>query len=1331
MIMKILPPRIILFYFRLIISLFFLLFIVSLADTAEIAPSNSIKIVNSESSDPPWKKLWDSARDSVNNQKYEDAIKQYEQILNRKPNIEEVKWELCKIFILTKQFDKASLLLERLLEIDSSRVEYLVNAGSVALQTGKTKEATVFFGQALENEPSGKFSTLALQGFVDALIDRGEKNKSLPLMEQLYIRGHISVDLLANMAKIYRKIGRVKKSGYYYLELVEKYRVPDELLKEAAEVMEESGDLEKSVKIWEEYLQKSPENLAVHEKVLDYYLVQQNYFQAIIHLNVLLKNNIHREKYLLEAGRIQLYVLGRADKALGYYEKYKNEFPDGVDVSKEIENIQLILANDFLSIVENDGVWMLWRDLARVTPDRIGIYRAMADLLEELGKENEFIEVLQIINMHDPGDLEIALKLSRLYQRNGMYHECNVILNGIDRIKQLTPNYFLLKAECLRGAKEDINLLDTLETYLDLKPIDKNIRLQTVKLAGDVGKISILRGLSENVIEREKGNDFDLQLLLAYIDGLLTNHMLYQAEKTIDRYIETKKIDINSRRLLTGRKAKIYEIQGNQYDAEQKYRENIANNPESTEAILDIAEHDLKRNDPASALIWLKFAERKTKYLDNNSEPSEVKSRLAYCQIKYLELTESKNEAEEKAVSYLTHMEKTEKLRVHDLPILLFLVEKNYRAQKNSQCKILLDHYKQYFHEDIQYNSVSALTDKLFEKDNTENYYAAFSLSELFEIYKAAINFENVIEAQTILKVIEERDSTLVRSKVLLADFYVKHLKYEEAQRLYVNLLKIFPNESYFGKRIFETEFLSGNAKQFIEHIEKNDRDISQITIVDRAKSISSPKLRRQLARSLWTLGNWREALQIYDDLELLLKKKVDDACEKIKMSDGRYRELYQQSSKWNVFSSSPDDMELMDHVMNASYFAENINEKTALISAESFGSYKWLKSIQKEYEAKKSLNEKEFYQAEKDYQNLIKDEDYGDDVYQDLATIYSRLGRSAKETEMIERIKEKQTVNPGMKIAIDQNTRQRKPQFYFDTSYVDEQGRQGYKDITRWYSAIGFRLQPTIFQEFGFDVGRSEYGNSHSSAILHSISIASDYTIFFNDSMEANFKINAEDIHEENKTYFSYDFTMKGRLEESVMVHAGLSQERVTDTISSLDKEIYSRAYGAGLTIDYLPSVFMGFDFDVIRYSDSNDGKRFKLWSSYRIFSDASMFDFSYNYEKIENDLVNSGDPVIVNNNNDRIVDDYWSPGNYWRHIASIEYRRELWPTGRLYSGTSYVSAKYGIGYESYVNLIHLVEFNFLLEIHPMFLLKGTFVSDWTEGYDRNEGYASLMFRW
>ena len=90
-----------------------------------------------------------------------------------------------------------------------------------------------------------------------------------------------------------------------------------------------------------------------------------------------------------------------------------------------------------------------------------------------------------------------------------------------------------------------------------------------------------------------------------------------------------------------------------------------------------------------------------------------------------------------------------------------------------------------------------------------------------------------------------------------------------------------------------------------------------------------------------------------------------------------------------------------------------------------------------------------------------------------------------------------------------------------------------------------------------------------------------------------------------------------------------------------------------------------------------------------------------------------------------------YWSPGSYWKHLLSAEYKLELWQTGRLQSGTSYFSGRYGLGYEKGDNLLQELELNFLLEINMIFLLKGTFDSEWSSDYDRLEGIVSLSYRW
>ena len=79
---------------------------------------------------------------------------------------------------------------------------------------------------------------------------------------------------------------------------------------------------------------------------------------------------------------------------------------------------------------------------------------------------------------------------------------------------------------------------------------------------------------------------------------------------------------------------------------------------------------------------------------------------------------------------------------------------------------------------------------------------------------------------------------------------------------------------------------------------------------------------------------------------------------------------------------------------------------------------------------------------------------------------------------------------------------------------------------------------------------------------------------------------------------------------------------------------------------------------------------------------------------------------------------------------MAAI-YKLELWPTGRLQSGTSSLSAMYALGYEKDDVVVHEFEANILLEIGQPFLVKGTFSTVVSDDYDNLRGYLSLVYRW
>ena len=121
---------------------------------------------------------------------------------------------------------------------------------------------------------------------------------------------------------------------------------------------------------------------------------------------------------------------------------------------------------------------------------------------------------------------------------------------------------------------------------------------------------------------------------------------------------------------------------------------------------------------------------------------------------------------------------------------------------------------------------------------------------------------------------------------------------------------------------------------------------------------------------------------------------------------------------------------------------------------------------------------------------------------------------------------------------------------------------------------------------------------------------------------------------------------------------------------------------------------------------------------------------DITYDYYRLEHSISNSTEAVFTGSDGTGTLP-YWSPGSYWNHLLSAEYKLELWQTGKFQSGTSYFTVRYGVGYETGDNLLQEFEMNILLEISKIFLIKGTFDSQWSSEYDRLDGFISLSYRW
>lgn len=178
-----------------------------------------------------------------------------------------------------------------------------------------------------------------------------------------------------------QNFGRYATARYLYRKLLEKQEIEEKILFQAIKVFDFPGYEREYSLLLEKYLKRNPDYLLFRKKLVDYYLSINQYDAALVHVVYLSDHLEENGELLLQAGNIYLYQLARPDKSLNFFERYLVNHPESEEIKQKIADIQRILANDFLSIVENDGAWMLWRDLAKVTPNRVPIYLQMADLL--------------------------------------------------------------------------------------------------------------------------------------------------------------------------------------------------------------------------------------------------------------------------------------------------------------------------------------------------------------------------------------------------------------------------------------------------------------------------------------------------------------------------------------------------------------------------------------------------------------------------------------------------------------------------------------------------------------------------------------------------------------------------------------------------------------------------------------------------------------------------------------------------------------------------------------------------------------------------------------
>ncbi len=548
-------------------------------------------------------------------------------------------------------------------------------------------------------------------------------------------------------------------------------------------------------------------------------------------------------------------------------------------------------------------------------------------------------------------------------------------------------------------------------------------------------------------------------------------------------------------------------------------------------------------------------------------------------------------------------------------------------------------------------------------------------------------------------------------------------------------LKKSYPDESSFYQTILELQFRTAKFDDLLQNLSPDWKPVLpggnlliQPTVPPAVQSLSiSRKL--LLARTLWAVRRWDDALLLYDSL---LQSPVDlEFADALKNNDVNLVLPPAKKTFWNTITfTTPAEPDRLSVVMSPEFTRNHLSEPSVVIATGLYAVYRWQQIISREVSVRRAMYDGNYYQAMKEYQKLLQQDPSMESLF-DLAGVYSKLGFSGKEASVYEIIKKESPGYPDLDGAIQRNILKRRPRAAPLYENTKKTGREGYFDNEQNEGGLQSWFMPSLNHIVLLNWRR-----------ISSESVETDLELWRN-RLEAELKwsplydldfvmgVGGDRGDDDNGSTFLYNFQVNGRIGDMAQGYFGLAQEVVDDTVAALMAGINKKEYEAGLSLDFLPRLFGGGEYRFTEFSDGNHQNRYELWTSYILHSEPSLLQLRYGYEYSHNAEGNTGRDYQTPSGFTGTDHPYWSPKEYWQHLFTVSFEHQLAEDVLGRSAPSYYSLDYSFGYEigGYDN--HQFKAQIFLEMSRHFLLNSTF--DFIHGseYEEQDFLISLIYRW
>lgn len=1298
-----------------------------------------------------WKKEWDEARELARRERFQEAAARYEMLLARESGLHEARWELTRILLRLGETSRAVFHLELLREAQPERDEYSRALAAALLAEGRFGRAADLFRRWLEIAPR---DPEALAGLVEALIGQDQKEAAAERLATLVALAPENREQQEKLARLYLELKQPAKALPLARKLAEPVSAGRSLLTLAARTYEALGQGREALPYWRRVQVIDPGDRQAAARIEAYFLSEGQGEEALVHLLAKLKNEPDNPTLLRRTG--QVYVgLTRFSEALPYLERYLKKRPDDRETLRMVVDIHAALGNRAEALVtleqllalegepnpdklsqaallyeaqgETAKALSLYARILKQRPDDPEILARQGRLLTAQGRKDEALallaqperrrqlrQVLEKWHELEPDNGEITLRLAVMYLETDELNPSAALFARLAQAGLARPEFFAARGLLHEGLGRPYAAWEDYEQALVAWPERLDLRLRALRLAGELGLVARLIEHRDYLAALPAGFSFEQRLAaaaalgrsgeIAAADAMLAE-LLNEADKPVAEALVRREI------------ARQRQAAGFYYEAEEQLRIALNLGINRADILLALAELSLAARRPEEAAIWLE-------YLAENGG-------VSLFALEALRVRIWSAMAEHRAAIRLAEQLRaraTDKAEQQRAGLLLGRVR--LAAGEWWGARAALAGLAGLFDgEDLPpeglllalaINEQQGDTEEAAELAARARLWAGDDLGRILELTVLGGEYGLTRQQPAWIGDGAARHPESLRAGLLLADTLAAAGRFGEALTALTETAHRFPGRLAVIGRQAEFSLAAGRPQEAL------------VAAKEAASVQALGRMRFNLLaiQALWQQRQWSAALELLPKVQEppVTRRFVEAAT-----MAGLSLPPAEEPDFWDQLLRRPTPrMEMLIKVMAPEYAADTAPEQAPWrrLAAPLYADYRWQERFALETAARRAVIRREFFNATREYERLVRL--YPDDpaLLYDLAGLYGRLERYEAEADIYEQLADGSLAYAGLAEAREGNRPRRRPGSAATYGYRREEGREGYKAMRHDWYELSQWLTPGLGHRVEVSAGRLNYqGTDREQEKMRANRLAARYNLdlFAGVDLILGAGMTAFDNGPDRLATVA---EVAGDLSDRFWGRLSFQRQLVEDTSAALKRGISANRLKAEGAVDLFPRLRAGAGLERTDYSDNNRTNGYDFWASWLIFTDPTRLALGYTYDfKDSDEGMTSGLPLA----DGFAADDhpYWAPLNYWRKTFDLSFRHQLTDDPLQRDINRYYTIGYALTYDSRGYAHQAWESAFFAEINRRLLLKAGFSLRNSQEYRAREFAASLVYRW